>query len=357
MVIPDLSCVVWGNRQWFPAVFSAKWWKFCEPKPPGSGRICVLRNQDSSGRPYAVTKTARRQMHAMPLPFVIVDQNQIRCADVIAAAMEQCQQEQLQLLIPDGAAFEFSKIIAMKGDPFLTWKKSLHVIARFSNYVVVGRKITHLWKEEFEQGVPAVDIVDNGATELFRTKLCQIDSGSEKELRSFIDGTVMRLMPESLDLWSNHEHHKVMMRTVRNSLKSQLAEETIKDLRSRTAAGIVDWLSSIDGAKFVYRVIQASGASPEIARLAVEPSVYGGYVTGMVAMGLYWLAFGGLEEAKPEAFANDLHDLEYGILGALSHSLLTADKRLKVIHEAIKGGSAGREKWFARTRNVGPEKA
>jgi hypothetical protein len=41
------------------------------------------------------------------------------------------------------------------------------------------------------------------------------------------------------------------------------------------------------------------------------------------------LAFGGLDQAKPGDATNDLHDLEYAILGALSHSLLTIDKRLQ----------------------------
>jgi len=69
------------------------------------------------------------------------------------------------------------------------------------------------------------------------------------------------------------------------------------------------------------------------------------------------LAFGGLEEAKPEGVTNELHDLEYGILGALSHSLLTADKRLKVIHYAIRSGYLGGKEWFTRACTVGPEKA
>ncbi len=77
----------------------------------------------------------------------------------------------------------------------------------------------------------------------------------------------------------------------------------------------------------------------------------------MAALGLYWLAVGGLDTAKPEAVTNDLHDLEYGIVGALSRSLLTVDKRLKVIHQAIKDGYVGREEWFARARSVGSEKA
>jgi hypothetical protein len=72
----------------------------------------------------------------------------------------------------------------------------------------------------------------------------------------------------------------------------------------------------------------------------------------MTAIGLYWLAFGGLDDAKPESATNDLLDLEYGILGAVSHSLLTTDKRLKVIHQAIRGGYVGRKEWFTRACNT-----
>jgi hypothetical protein len=121
---------------------------------------------------------------------------------------------------------------------------------------------------------------------------------------------------------------------------------------------MVAWLSSADGVRFVFQGIQARGASREFAlRLATEPSAYGGFLSGMAAIGLYWLALGGLDAAKPEAVTNDLHDLEYGILGALSHSLLTVDKRLKVIHQAIRGGYVGRKQWLTRACSVGPEKA
>src|SRR5260370_25639351 len=140
-----------------------------------------------------------------------------------------------------------------------------------------------------------------------------------------------------------------MLRTVRDSLKAQLARATIKDLRTRPAEAMVAWLSSADGARFVFQGIRARGASSVAAlRLATEPSAYGGFLSGMAAIGLYWLAIGGLDKAKSEGVSNDPHDLEYGILGALSHSLLTADKRLKVIHQAIRGGYVGREQWLSR---------
>ncbi len=294
----------------------------------------------------------------MPLPFIVVDQNQMRCPDIIAAAMDQCRREQLQVLVPDVAGFEFSKVISKGGDPILTWKHSLQSIAPFADQVVLGRKMTDVWKEEINEGVPSVSIVDDGATELFRNLLRQISSGNESGLRDLIDGSVLRLMPTSLDHWSNHDDHKVMLRTVHDSLRSQLAEATIKDLRTRTVDGMVAWLSSADSVRFFFRGIQARGASREAAlRLATASSAYGGFLSGMAAISLYWLAFGGLDAAKPEAVTNDLHDLEYGILGALSHSLLTTDKRLKVIHQAIRGGYVGREQWLTRACSVGPEKA
>ncbi len=207
-------------------------------------------------------------------------------------------------------------------------------------------------------GTPSRTIVDDAATELFRNLLRQIDSGNEIALRNLIVGSVMRLMPTSLDHWSNHVKHKVLLRTVRDCLKAQLAATTIKDLRTKTDDAMISWLSSAEGVRFVFQGIQARGASNEGAlRLATEPSAYGGFLSGIAAIGLYWLAFGGLDEAKPEAVTNDLHDLEYGILGALSHSLLTADKRLRVIHQAIRRGHVGREQWFTRACNVGPHAA
>jgi hypothetical protein len=294
----------------------------------------------------------------MPIPFVVVDQNQMRCADVIVAAIEQCRREHLQILMPDVAGFEFSKVISRGGDPFQTWQASLQVIAPFSEYVVLGRKLTDVWKEEISEGAPCARIVDDGATELFRNLLRQINSGNESGLRDLIHGSVMQLMPTSLDHWSNHEEHRVMLCTVRDWLRSQLAEATIKDLRTRKADGMLAWLSSADGVRFVFQRIQARVASPAAAlRLAIEPSAYGGFLSGMAAIGLYWLAFGGLDQAKPEAVTNDLHDLDYGVLGALSHSLLTVDKRLRVIHQAIRDGYVGRGQWLTRACSVGPEKA
>ena len=165
-------------------------------------------------------------------------------------------------------------------------------------------------------------------------------------------------MPESLTHWSNHDQNKSLILTVRDSLRSSLTDATIKDLRNHTVNAMIAWLSSVDGVRFVFEGIQSRIASSETAlRLAFGPSAIGGLVSGMCSMGLYWLAFGGLDTAKSEALTNDLHDLEYAVLGALSNSLLSNDKRLNVIHQAIRGGTEGRARWFARALDVGLKKS
>lgn len=290
----------------------------------------------------------------MTMPFIVVDQNQLRQTDAIESALDRCCRENLQLLIPDGAGFEFSK----GSDPHQTWICSLHQLAPYAELVVAGRKITEILRDEIKIGIPCVDVTDHGATNIFRRVLHQIAVGDESGVRDLIDGPVTRLMPESLTHWSNHDLNKSMILTIRDSLKSSLAIATIKNLRNHKVDAMIDWLSSVDGVKFVLQGIQSRGASSETAlRLAVEPSAVGGFVSGMVSMGLYWLAFNGLDSAKSKALTNDLHDLEYAVLGSLSNSLLSKDKRLNTIHQAIRGGTEGRERWFDRALDVGPKNA
>jgi len=286
----------------------------------------------------------------MSLPLIVVDQNQLRDADAIASTLDRCCRENLQILILDGAGFELSK----GSDPHQTWIHSLHELAPYAELVVVGRKITEILQDEIKTGISCTDVIEHGATELFRKVLQQISSGDESGIRSLTNGSVKRLMPESLALWSNHDQNKSMILTIQDLLRSSLSTATIKDLRNHTVNAMIAWLSSDDGVRFVFQGIQSRGASPEAAlRLVVEPSATGGFVSGMVSMGLYWLTFGGLDATKSKAITNDLHDLEYAVLGALSDSLLSNDKRLNVIHQSIRCGTEGRARWFANALNVG----
>jgi len=290
----------------------------------------------------------------VPLSFIVLDQNRMRSGETISSALDRCCRENVRLLIPDGAGFEFSK----GSDPHLNWTRSLQLIAPFAELVVVGRKISHVWNEEILQGVPSIDVVDDGGTTRFRELLRQIEAGDATGLRQIIDGPGWSSMEASLDNWSHHEQFKAMIKTFRDALQPSLTEATVKDLRTNSDDAIARWLESVDGMSFVFQGIQSRGVKAEAALgLAARPSVIGAFISGMAALALYWIAFGGLESAKPEIITNDIVDLEYGVIGALSDSLLTSDRRLKAIHHAIKRGLDGRARWFARALELGPDAA
>ncbi len=275
----------------------------------------------------------------MPLPFIVLDQNRMRCADTILSAINRCRQENLHLLVPDVAGFEFSK----GSDPHLNWNRSLRLIAPYAELVVAGRKISDVWNEEISQGVPSINVVDHGATTHFRTLLRMIEDDDATGLCQIIDGPGWHSMQATLDTWSHPEQFKAMVHAVRDGIQRTLADVTIRNLRQDPEGAIALWLESTDGITFVFQCIQSRGADAEAAlQLANRPSVVGAFSSGLAALALYWIAFGGLESAKPEDITNDIVDLEYGTLGALSDSLLTSDGRLKVIHRAIDGWLDGR---------------
>ena len=89
--------------------------------------------------------------------------------------------------------------------------------------------------------------------------------------------------------------------------------------------------------------------------LATTKSAVGGIQTGIVALALDWLAKGGFESARPERFSNDMCDIEYGMLGAMSWCLVTDDGRVKRVCNAIKQSVTGRTTWFSRAIVLGPE--
>jgi hypothetical protein len=74
---------------------------------------------------------------------------------------------------------------------------------------------------------------------------------------------------------------------------------------------------------------------PTAYELTRTRSVSAGFLSALAGIALHWLAFGGLESTKAETPSGDLNDTEYIVLGALSHSLATADKRATLICDAV----------------------
>jgi hypothetical protein len=130
------------------------------------------------------------------LPFIVIDQNRLRDANVVASAIEQCREYGLEILIPDVAGFEFSKAIERPEDALRTWRCSLQHLASFPELVVAGRKLPELWKEELGTGTPVRKVVDDRATAPLRDLLRGIGA-SDSTLRSFVTERVARMIPLS----------------------------------------------------------------------------------------------------------------------------------------------------------------
>lgn len=265
-------------------------------------------------------------------PFIVVDQSRIRDVSTIAAALDRCCRENLQLLLPDGAGFEMSD----GSQRLKTWKQSLHVVKDYSEFVSVSRKLSAMLSEELNAGRPCERIVDSHATEETRSILRSLAGDDDSPLRSLIDGPVAEMMPASLDEWSNHEQHKNLILTMVRLLKSEMTDEEVRQLRGDPVNKLGEWLSTINGIRFVFQWLKSCKVNDESALLlCTKPSVSASFATGLAAIAIYWLAFGGIEGKDASDITNDLHDMECSVLGSLSVGLVAEDKRLNRIAEAV----------------------
>lgn len=275
-------------------------------------------------------------------PYLVIDQNQLRRADAVAEAVSRCRDRGFRLLVPDGAGFEMSKSSVV----FDTWRNSLEFLRSETEQIVVSGKMTDMMSTEVRTGHPIHDLVDSGASDLFRGILTDLGKGDETSLNRLVSGPIREKMPASLDAWSDAERQRSMFNQMRDLLKKEIGQQEVKELRRDPASQLASWLSSINGVRFVYQGIASRGADEVSAlRLSATHSVTGAFISSLALVALHWLAFGGLETARPEKITNDLHDIEYAVLGSLSADLLSSDKRLQAIYEAVKAAQVSRHSW------------
>lgn len=275
-------------------------------------------------------------------PYLVIDQNQLRKPDAVTDAASRCRVNGFRLLIPDGAGFELSK----SSEVFDTWRNSLEFLSPFTEEIVVSGKMTGMMSIEASTGFPIRDLVDDGASVLFRGILAELGNNDASSLSRLVTGPVSEKLPTSLKTWSDFEMHRSVIVRMRDLLREALTEREVKELRRDPSTELASWLSSCRGARFVYQGIASRGVDEVSAlRLASMPSATGAFISSLSLVALHWLAFGGLETAKPEKVTNDLHDLEYAVLGSLSVDLLTADKRLQAINAAVTRAQISRQDW------------
>jgi nitroreductase len=288
------------------------------------------------------------------LPFIVIDQSSVRDTVALAVAADRCRREGLHLLIPDGAGFEMSDV----RQPFETWRNSLDPLLEYADILSVSRPISKMWAEELRTGRTIVTFVDTEGTQNLRALLKCLADGDLSSLRQLIDGPVSKLMPASSRVWSDSNEHKRWIKVIRDELRAMLSDETLNRLRRSPESEIAKWLSSIDAIKFVFQAIKSRDANDRKAFvLFSQPSILGAFMTSLTALAIYWLATGGLDSANARKLTNDLHDLEYAVLGCLSIGLQTEDRRLTAIYDAARQSQRERIAWCARALRVGPDLA
>jgi hypothetical protein len=271
-------------------------------------------------------------------PFIVLDQNVMRDRNALASSLNRCCRENLHLLIPDVAGFELSK----GSRPLDTWCRSLALLVSYPELVVVSRKLTDMLYEEGCDGIPCRSVVHDDLTAVMREILGSVGRGDNSLLSEIVDR-----WPPTAAIWSDSEQHKKWIKGLRDGLRSMIGGNALSKLRNSPEQEVTRWLSSVDGVRFVFQGIKSRGIADKASLLLSSvSSITAAFVAAFAATGLYWLAFGGLENASPNTSTNDLLDTEYAILGSLSVDLLSSDKRISMICRAMKASSRERHNWI-----------
>mgnify|MGYP003662944031 CR=1 FL=1 len=264
-------------------------------------------------------------------PFIVVDQNQCRKQQSVDDLIRRCYQQELGLLLPDTAIYEFSK----GTKAYNTWRHSLELICKEPGLVFAGRSIGKMMNEEVATGTALNDVIDQEVTPRLRQLLTELKTGDDSRINKSL-AEVVKFIDDEKDLREQHDVNKSIVDSLTEHWKSSLSDDDLKKLRQPDRETFVRILSQLETARIVFEAAKADGCSDEIATsLTVGPSVYGHVVLGLAALSLDWLAQGGLDGAKADKITNDFHDLDYICTATFCTDLVTDDRRANRVYSAM----------------------
>lgn len=279
--------------------------------------------------------------------FITIDENYLRDADALAAILDRCCREGLQLMVPEGAFFVFSRTVK----PLITWKHSLSPLAAFRELVVVSRKFGTMISEERKTAIPCSSLVDEPVTTGVRALLAELERADDSSIRKIVETRLPALLPASLSVWDQHSTHKAYLLHMRARLKEGLSADQLRFLRQARDVGLRLWMIANSG-NFVYDGLRHFGCDRSTAfHLTRTPSINAGFLTASAGLAVYWLVFSGSDSLPVKQFTNDILDWEYIALGALTRGLATEDNRAKRIYAAVEAGFEGRQGYVPRAES------
>ncbi len=267
-------------------------------------------------------------------PFITIDQNQIRQVDVLTQLADECRREHWHILIPDGSFQEFAK----GGLFYETSKRSLESLTPYRDLIFMARPMKALIREVLASREPSSTLIHQGTTNYLRSLLGN-EHTIDRELRALADGPVRKLMPEALAAWNDHDESKYLLQGLHDAFKRDMPAPRLKSLRQQNESATSEWVSSIDGSRFVYKWLSEQNIDPVTALyLTREPNAAAGFASALAALAIDWIAMGGIESTESANLSSDFYDTEYVVLGALSRSLATNDRRAARICRAVVAG-------------------
>ena len=267
-------------------------------------------------------------------PYIVIDQNKCRDKVEVERLFSRCRIENLQLLLPDIAIYEFSKGI----NPYLTWRKSLEHLCTQPHLVVAGRSIDNMMNQEKRTGELTRDIVYHEVTPSLQQSLAELKTGEETRMNSAL-AVVAKIIDPERTLREQHASNKKVVTSIRDHWRKSIDESTLGKLRNQEHGVFAGILAELETASIVYHAAINDGCDNSTAvSITSGPSIYSHVVYALAALALDWLAQGGIESLEPEKITNDFHDLDYVVTATYCRSLETSDKRANRIYSGLRDG-------------------
>lgn len=285
-----------------------------------------------------------------PLPYIVVDQNVLRDEYEIDKLHQRCLEENLSILLPDAAILEM-----LKGSEWedTVWR-SLVLLAKKPNYLIVGKCTGELMREEIKTGEPCTDVVDHDVTKQFLRFLNEIRNGSSPTL-SLLRRTVPDAVASQKSQLLDHKQNKATVLNLVRTWQEELSSEEIKILRSKdkdASAYNHTFRGLLAGPVMVKTCATAlSGAGyPELTAnlLSITQSVSSHLFLCMAGLALKWLGQGGLDSMPEEKVTNEVVDLEYIIFASLSKGIVSKERDVNEMYNHIVAIAESRLQLFKR---------
>ncbi len=208
--------------------------------------------------------------------------------------------------------------------------------------------------EELQRGDPCRELIDDNRTWHLRSALHGLETGDDSAIREITENRLPQFLPRAKEIWDNHEDHKEWL-VVLQKLLAATDPIRLKRMRAMPAEGLAEWVSSPVVGALIFQDFERKGLEKQIAmRLTLEPSVRAVFVSALATLAGYWFAFGGLQSTPAAVATNDLLDLEYVVLGAMSQGFCTQDKRAKIVYKSVSAALESRCRLLDSIRQLGP---